>query len=61
MKKSEIKKGCSVIDRWYMNYGVGKITDVKETVFTVDFDGKEIKYDFPHAQFLDKYKIKKTL
>lgn len=42
-----------VIDRWWPEWGCGKITDVKKTVFTVDFDGNKLKYDYPHAQFLE--------
>ena len=54
MEKVEIKNNCLVIDRWFRDYGIGKITNVKKTVFTVIFGNKEIKYDYAHAQFLDK-------
>lgn len=53
MKKSEIKNDCTVIDRWFREYGTGRITNVKKTVFTVIFGDKPIKYDYPHAHFLD--------
>jgi hypothetical protein len=56
MKRKDIKDGCLVIDRWYIEYGTGKITNVKKTVFNVIFNDKIIKYDYPHAQFLDKVK-----
>lgn len=54
MKREEIKNNCVVIDRWFKEYGSGIITKVKKTVFTVVFGDKIIKYDYAHAQFLDK-------
>ena len=58
MKKEDIKKGAVVIDRWYKEYGTGFISNVKKTVFTVNFSGNvgKIKYDYPHSQFLDLIK-----
>ena len=54
MHKSEIKNNTLVIDRWYMEYGTGIISNVKKTVFDVNFGGRRITYDYSHAQFLDK-------
>lgn len=56
MKAIDIKDGIVVIDRGFPEYGTGIIQNVKKTVFTVNFSGKigKIKYDYPHAQFLDK-------
>lgn len=56
MKKDEIKEGVLVVDRWFTEYGTGVVCNVKKTVFTVDFGGNvgKMKYDYPHAQFLDK-------
>jgi hypothetical protein len=54
MKREDIKNNCIVIDRWFREYGTGRITNVKKTVFTVIFGDKEIKYDYAHAQFLEK-------
>lgn len=66
MKKEEIIE--KTIDRGYTNLGTGIITNVKKTVFTVVFHSKTIKYDYPHAQFLEKVepiskksKFKKTI
>jgi hypothetical protein len=53
MNKSEIKKGKSVVDRSSPDMGSGIIKEVKKTVFKVDFGGKVLTYDYPHAQFLD--------
>ena len=54
MTKDLIKTDCLVVDRWYPELGTGRITKVLKTRFTVLFGDKEIKYDFPHAKFLDK-------
>jgi hypothetical protein len=54
MKREEIKNNLAVTDRWFIEYGTGRITDVKKTVFTVIFGNKTIKYDYAHAQFLEK-------
>lgn len=54
MVKTEIKNGCIIIDRWVPEYGTGRIDNVKKTVFNVIFNNKTVKYDYPHAQFLEK-------
>jgi hypothetical protein len=54
MKKDDIIENAIVIDRWYLNYGKGKIVNIKKTVFDVQFPEKTITYDFPHAKFLEK-------
>lgn len=54
MKREDIKINTLVIDRWFPEDGTGLITDVKKTVFTVNFTNKKVKYDYPHSQFLDK-------
>jgi hypothetical protein len=54
MKRDEVKNNCIVVDRWFREYGTGRITNVKKTIFTVVFCNKEIKYDYAHAQFLEK-------
>jgi len=51
MKKIEVKENSKVVDSWWRDWGVGRITEVKKTVFRVNF-----KYDYPHAQFLEKCK-----
>ena len=53
MKKEEVKINQMVIDRWWREWGWGRIIDVKKTAFTVNFGNENIKYDYPHAQFLD--------
>lgn len=53
MDKKDIKDGVTVVDRWSPELGTGIITEVKKTVFNVDFGGNIIKYDYPHSQFLD--------
>ena len=45
MKREEIKNNRIVIDRWFREYGIGRITNVKKTVFTVIFGNREVKYD----------------
>ena len=55
MKREEIKEGVLVMDKWYLEYGVGRIVSVKKTRFTVIFGYNKIRYDYPHAQFLMKY------
>lgn len=56
MKKEDIKVGTKVIDRWYKEYGIGEVIDVKKTQFTIAFPEKNIIYDFLHTQFLNKVK-----
>jgi hypothetical protein len=53
MKKQDVKKGVSVIDRWYRELGTGLIVEVLKTRFKVNFRGDIHTYDYPHAQFLD--------
>lgn len=55
MKRDEIKVGIKVTDPLFE--GIGTITDVKKTVFTVVFASRsgEQKYDYQHAQFLSPY------
>ena len=53
MKKSEVKEGIRVMDRWYPQKGVGIIKDVKKTVFKVVYDNETVSFDYPHARFLD--------
>ncbi len=54
MKRADIQNNVLVLDRWFLEYGTGRITKVRKTVFTVIFGDKEIKYDYAHAQFLEK-------
>lgn len=54
MKREEIEINCMVIDRWWKELGCGIIIDVKKTVFTISFENGCIKYDYAHAQFLNK-------
>jgi len=54
MEKIEVKEFVRVMDRSYPEKGIGTIKDVKKTVFTVEFNSKVEKWDFPHAKFLDK-------
>lgn len=54
MKKEEIIEKTIVVDRGYSNLGTGIIANVKKTVFNVVFNEKTVKYDYAHAQFLDK-------
>ncbi len=54
MKRSEVKEGLLVEDRWYPEHGTGFIENIKKTVFTVNFSCRgKVKYDYSHAQFLD--------
>ncbi len=54
MRRQDIKDGTLVIDRWFSEWGIGLIESVKKTVFTVKYPGQSIKYDYAHAQFLEK-------
>lgn len=55
MDKKLISENVQVMDRGYLQYGIGKITNVKKTCFDVNFGYPTgvIPYDYPHAQFLD--------
>jgi hypothetical protein len=53
MKREEIKVNRMVIDKWWREWGWGRIIDVKKNVFTVNFGNNNIKYDCAHAQFLE--------
>ncbi len=62
MKKSEIQTKLKVIDRWYPDWGIGKVITTSKSRFIVLFNastdkrkkGFTLTYDFPHAQFLEK-------
>lgn len=61
MKKLDIKKNKFVIDRWFTEWGTGRIIKVLKTVFYVKFSNLQrsdniLKYDYPHARFLDEVK-----
>lgn len=53
MKKNEIKEDLLVRDTWWREWGVGKIKNVKKTVFDVQFGSTVLKFDYAHAQFLE--------
>ncbi len=55
MKFSDLKKGMRVSDRWYPDWGIGVVLEVKKTVAKIRFCVKgEMKFDKPHIQFLEK-------
>lgn len=53
MKRQDVQNGVLVIDRWFPEWGVGSIENVKKTVFTVKYPEQSVKYDYAHAQFLE--------
>jgi len=53
MKKPTFKKGQRVSDRWYIEWGIGRIISVLKTRMKVRFvDGTVLAYDKAHYQFL---------
>lgn len=58
MKISKIKIGNKVYDRWYQDWGTGKIVKVLKTRIKIKFDNHEeiMTYDFPHAELFLKKK-----
>ena len=64
MKKSELKVGMLVTDRWFPEWGNGKIIKIMKTRVKIDFNGRIIEldsvkrkhrtYDYDHIQFLEK-------
>lgn len=56
MKISKLKENDKVIDRWYPEWGIGRVTKVLKTVVYIDFTirGPE-KYDKSHVEnFLER-------
>jgi hypothetical protein len=64
MKQSEIKKDVCVKDRWWPEWGIGKIIKKLKTRCYIQFstaysnNGKILIYDKDHYQFLQKVKLK---
>ena len=54
MKFSELKKGMKVYDRWYPDWGTGKVYDLTKTGVLITFEVTEIAYDKAHVQFLSR-------
>lgn len=55
MKFEDLKRGMLVEDRWYPDWGTGRVLEVKKTVAKILFCVKgEMKFDKPHTQFLEK-------
>jgi hypothetical protein len=66
MKKSELKVGMMVTDRWFPDWGTGKVIKIMKTRVKIDFNGRIIltdfdsvkckprTYDYDHVQFLEK-------
>jgi len=55
MKFSEIEKGMLVRDRWYWDWGYGKVTKKLKTVVFINFSGVgKVTFDQSHVQFLSK-------
>lgn len=53
MKIDEITVGMKVTDKWFPNWGTGKVITVLKTVVYVDFQSRgKVKYDKSHLQFL---------
>jgi hypothetical protein len=56
MKYTELKVGLKVKDRWFPEFGTGKITKVLKTYTQVKFANTAVNvtYDKGHVQFLDR-------
>ena len=58
MKFNELKLNQKVYDRWYPDWGVGKVDNILSTRVFVNFPYPKgmMKYDKEHVQFLEKHK-----
>ena len=55
MKFKDIRKGMIVEDRWFQEWGLGKVVKKLKTVVHIDFANEGIiVFDASHCQFLDK-------
>lgn len=56
MKITELKKGMKVFDRWYLDWGTGKVDKVTKTRAYINFPYPKgfMTYDAEHVQFLAK-------
>lgn len=53
MKFSDIKKGMYVEDKWFWDWGIGKVLTVKKTIVRISFSVVGIvTFDKSHVQFL---------
>lgn len=57
MKFKDIKKGMLVEDRWYWDWGIGKVSKVLKTVVYIYFSNVgKVVFDKSHTQFLKRIK-----
>ena len=54
MKFEELKKGMKVFDRWFPEWGIGKVTILLKTRVIVAFPNMDQTYDKSHVQFLNE-------
>ena len=53
MKITEIKKDMFVEDKWFWDWGIGKVSKVLKTVVYINFSIKgTVCFDSSHCQFL---------
>ena len=55
MNINDMKKGMFVEDRWFWDWGIGKVSKVLKTVVHINFSvvGK-VTFDASHCQFLKR-------
>ena len=54
MKFEDLKVGLKVADRWFPQWGVGKVTILLKTRVVIKFPDGDTTYDKEHVKFLDK-------
>jgi hypothetical protein len=53
MKRNQIRLNLPVYDRWYIEWGIGRIVKILKTRIHIQFSHKLMKYDNSHLQFLE--------
>lgn len=54
MKFDELKVGLKVADRWFPQWGMGKVTILLKTRVVVKYPDGDTTYDKEHVKFLEK-------
>jgi len=54
MKFEELEVGQKVADRWFPQWGIGKVTILLKTRVVVAFPNMDQTYDKGHVQFLTR-------
>jgi hypothetical protein len=55
MKFDELQKNMFVEDRWFWDWGIGKVTKIMKTVVRIKFSVVGVvTFDKAHVQFLER-------